>query len=186
MTNAIKAPTGADYERYDRVWQRVAPDACGKAVQTFADETATVASDGTCCMGAGAEGMTGTIEGYIADELADSAFYTAFAAKAPNNSSRAAMRTLAAAERGHARKLMAAYYLITGKYYTLTPTALDSLPSWREGLRLRYHAETCGAMAYETSAADTTDMCLRKLFEEMSIDEYSHSDKILSLLASLF
>lgn len=186
MTNAIKTPTVADYERYDRVWQRVAPEVCGKAVQAFSDEIAATASDGTCCMGADAEGMTGTIEGYIADELADSAFYTAFAAKAPNNSSRALMRTLAAAERGHAKKLMAAYYLITGKYYTLTPQAPDSLPSWRDGLRQRYHAETCGAMAYETSAADTTDMCLRKLFEEMSIDEYSHSDRILSLIASLF
>jgi rubrerythrin len=179
MTNATKAPNDADYAKYDRVWQRVAPKMCGGAA-----ETETGGAD--CCMGEGSAGMAPEIEGYIADELADAAFYSAFAGRARTQAGRAAMASFAADERGHAKRLMAAYYLITGKYCSPAPSPAQPLPTWRDGLAGRFRAEACGGRDYAASAAETDDPCLKKLLGGMSADEYAHAERLLSLLAATF
>ena len=86
----------------------------------------------------------------------------------------------------HARRLMGVYYLVTGCCYQprLQGGRVESLP-WREVLRTRYHAETCGGLRYAQAAEATEDVCLREIWEELSAAEYRHARQLLSLLEQM-
>ena len=89
-------------------------------------------------------------------------------------------------EGSHARRLMGVYYLVTGCCYQprLQGGRVESLP-WREVLRTRYHAETCGGLRYAQAAEATEDVCLREIWEELSAAEYRHARQLLSLLEQM-
>ena len=61
---------------------------------------------------------------------------------------------------------------------------VERLP-WREVLRTRYHAETCGGLRYAQAAEVTEDVCLREIWEELSAAEYRHARQLLSLLEQM-
>ena len=61
---------------------------------------------------------------------------------------------------------------------------VERLP-WREVLRTRYHAETCGGLRYAQAAEATEDVCLREIWEELSAAEYRHARQLLSLLEQM-
>ena len=98
----------------------------------------------------------------------------------------AALRQLAGEEGSHARRLMGVYYLVTGCCYQprLQGGRVERLP-WREVLRTRYHAETCGGLRYAQAAEVTEDVCLREIWEELSAAEYRHARQLLSLLEQM-
>ena len=60
--------------------------------------------------------MSEALQGFIEDELADRRYYMAFSCQAPGWA-RQTLRDTAEDEGGHARRLMAVYYLITGQCY---------------------------------------------------------------------
>lgn len=126
------------------------------------------------------------IQDFIEDELADRRAYLAYAACAPNVAARRLLRQLAGEEGSHARRLMGVYYLVTGCCYQprLQGGRVESLP-WREVLRTRYHAETCGGLRYAQAAEATEDVCLREIWEELSAAEYRHARQLLSLLEQM-
>ena len=78
------------------------------------------------------------------------------------------------------------YYLVTGCCYQprLQGGRVERLP-WREVLRTRYHAETCGGLRYAQAAEATEDVCLREIWEELSAAEYRHARQLLSLLEQM-
>ena len=96
------------------------------------------------------------------------------------------LRQLAGEEGSHARRLMGVYYLVTGCCYQprLQGGRVERLP-WREVLRTRYHAETCGGLRYAQAAEATEDVCLREIWEELSAAEYRHARQLLSLLEQM-
>lgn len=96
------------------------------------------------------------------------------------------LRQLAGEEGSHARRLMGVYYLVTGCCYQprLQGGRVERLP-WREVLRTRYHAETCGGLRYAQAAEVTEDVCLREIWEELSAAEYRHARQLLSLLEQM-
>ena len=110
----------------------------------------------------------------------------AYAACAPNVAARRLLRQLAGEEGSHARRLMGVYYLVTGCCYQprLQGGRVERLP-WREVLRTRYHAETCGGLRYAQAAEVTEDVCLREIWEELSAAEYRHARQLLSLLEQM-
>ena len=95
------------------------------------------------------------------------------------------LRQLAGEEGSHARRLMGVYYLVTGCCYQprLQGGRVERLP-WREVLRTRYHAETCGGLRYAQAAEATEDVCLREIWEELSAAEYRHARQLLSCCQS--
>ena len=117
---------------------------------------------------------------------ADGVPQAAYAACAPNVAARRLLRQLAGEEGSHARRLMGVYYLVTGCCYQprLQGGRVESLP-WREVLRTRYHAETCGGLRYAQAAEATEDVCLREIWEELSAAEYRHARQLLSLLEQM-
>ena len=125
-----------------------------------------------CCMGSAAMESIAVLAGFVEEELADCRHYTAFARQAPAGA-RTALQKLAAEEAEHARMLMAVYYLITGKCYQ-PHVSCDRvyIGPYCPALRERYHTAACTALNYERAAESTTDVCLRKLLQELGEASY--------------
>jgi|GEM_PF-147067 len=139
-------------------------------------------ADNSCCMGMAALEMSEALQGFIEDELADRRYYMAFSCQAPGWA-RQTLRDTAEDEGGHARRLMAVYYLITGQcYQPAVSCERICVGQLCPALRTRYHAETCGGLHYAQAANETTDPCLAKLLNELSEDEYRHAERMLVLL----
>ena len=187
-----------DPQRCDRIWQRVSPEldpypevraACRepsrepgagdipeRAKAAAVPAAPEIPAESGCCLAGRAMGSIRLIQDFIEDELADRRAYLAFAACAPNVAARRMLR----------RRLMGVYYLVTGCCYQprLQGGRVERLP-WREVLRTRYHAETCGGLRYAQAAEATEDVCLREIWEELSAAEYRHARQLLSLLEQM-
>lgn len=200
MAENIHSPEVYDFRRYDRVWQRVAPDlepypgvnaAAAPAPQPQTAPAGQLArqesqlpgaSQDPCCMGSAAAEMLEVLTGFIEEELEDRRYYLALSRQAPAWA-RQRLRDIAADEGAHARRLMAAHYLITGQCYRpAVAGGAVSVGRWCPALRERYHMEACNGMNYARSADGTTDPCLAKLLNELSDDEYRHAGELMAML----
>ena len=204
-------PEVYDFRQYDRIWQRVAPTlepypspGRGSMAQQEPEEATpqteasqmpalTPAQDrqestlpgaerNPCCMGSAAAEMLEVLTGFVEGELADQRYYQTLARQAPAGA-RQQLRDIAADEGGHARRLLAVYFLITGECYRpIISCDRIYLPGWCAALRERYHEEACGGLNYVRAAEGTTDPCLARLLKELSADEYRHADTMLRML----
>ncbi|WP_409969494.1 ferritin-like domain-containing protein [Bengtsoniella intestinalis] len=192
MTNPMSSPTPYDYRQYDRIWQRVDPTLNPypsirnpepkTTAMTPKLESLPGAESDPCCMGSAAMEMLGVLEGYIEVELGDRWYYLALQRCAPT-ASRTMLRDFAHQKGVHAKRLMAVYYLITGKCYESNVICGQmKQEAWCETLRQRYHAEACGGMNYARSADGTTDPCLHQLLEALSAATYAMAEKLLVTL----
>ena len=191
MDQTLHAPETYDYRRYDRIWQRVsptlepypaAPEDTTTALTTRQEAQLPGADINPCCLGSAAMEMLEVLTGYIEEELADQRYYTALLRRAPAWAQPVVQR-LAEEEGRHAKRLMAVYYLITGKCYCpAIPCGCIRIEHWCPALRQRYHAEAGGALNYARSADETTDICLKRIFTDLSQEEYRHADTISRLL----
>ena len=192
MDQQVHTPAAYDFRQYDRVWQRVAPalapfDGEAEAAETPApqvrqEELLPGTEPDPCCMGSEAAHMLGVLTGFIEEELEDRRHYLALARQAPVWA-RQRLREIAADEGRHARRLMAAHYLITGECYHPRVNCGQVCPeAWCRELRSRYHAEACGGLNYARAAEGTPDVCLAALFRELSDDEYRHAGVLMSML----
>ena len=183
-----------DYARYDRIWQRVAPEmtpypAVRKTAvaKTEGDDAMTAlpgAEGDPCCMGSEAREMTAVIAGFAGEEAGDGAAYQQIARFAPNRVASSALRELARGAEHRSRELRATYYLITGENSPGSTAAvvLPRLP-YRELLRNAYHAAACNALNYARAEESTPDICLQRLLRRFSQENYAASDRVLQLLA---
>ncbi len=201
MAENIHSPEVYDFRRYDRVWQRVAPDlepypggntavpvqqpqVEPEPVPALARQESQLpgAAQNPCCMGSAAAEMLEVLTGFIEEELADRRYFLAMSRQAPSWA-RQRLRDIAADEGAHARRLMAAHYLITGQCYRpAIAGGAVSVGRWCPALRERYHIEACSGMNYARSADGTTDPCLAKLLNELSADEYRHAEELMAML----
>ena len=187
----IKKPCACDYEACREVWKRVAPGEDPYPMEDNANTqmsaqdselTLPGAEANPCCMGSEAMELLAVLEGYIEEELEDRRRYLALSRQAPSWA-RQTLRDMAEEENGHARRLMAARYLITGQPYRPNLVCGVFCPGrWAEELRRSYHEEACGGLNYARTADGTTDVCLVKLLNELSEDEYRHAERLMALL----
>ena len=193
MEQTMHGPEVYDFRQYDRIWQRVAPTLepypaaaqnGGTAEQQMARQESTLpgAESDPCCMGSAAMEQLEVLTGFIEEELEDRRRYMALAQQAPQWA-RQQLRSIGLEEEGHARRLMAVYYLITGECYRPNVSCQRiCVGRWCPALREKYHAEACGGLNYARAAEGTTDPCLRKLLEGLSADEYRHASVLLKML----
>ena len=133
-------------------------------------------------MGSAAAEMLEVLTGFVEEELGDRRYYLALARQAPVWA-RQRLRDIAADEGGHARRLMAAHYLITGECYRpAIACGHIAIDRWCPALRERYHMEACGGMNYARSADGTTDVCLAGILRQFSEDEYRHAATVSAML----
>ena len=207
MENELSAAQNAayDYRRCARVWQRVDPtldpypdvraaaamaaDTPGdglSAAERNAELTLPGAQADPCCMGTAALESLEVLQGFIREELADRRTYLFLARRAPTAEARQVFRAIASDEGMHARRLLAAVYLITGERYCPTicypPLRCDG---YCAALRERYHEEVCGGFNYRRVSQETLDPCLQQLLLAFSQDEYRHANAMLCLLSGV-
>ena len=204
MENELSAAQNAayDYRRCARVWQRVDPtlnpypdvrataamaaDTPGdglSAAERNAELTLPGAQADPCCMGTAALESLEVLQGFIREELADRRTYLFLARRAPTAEARQMFRAIASDEGRHARRLLAAVYLITGERYCpaicYPPLRCDG---YCAALRERYHEEVCGGFNYRRASQETLDPCLQQLLLAFSQDEYRHANAMLCLI----
>lgn len=207
MENELSAAQNAayDYRRCARVWQRVDPtldpypdvraaaamaaDTPGdglSAAERNAELTLPGAQTDPCCMGTAALESLEVLQGFIREELADRRTYLFLARRAPTAEARQVFRAIASDEGRHARRLLAAVYLITGERYCpaicYPPLRCDG---YCAALRERYHEEVCGGFNYRRASQETLDPCLQQLLLAFSQDEYRHANAMLCLLSGM-
>lgn len=207
MENELSAAQNAayDYRRCARVWQRVDPtlnpypdvrataamaaDTPGdglSAAERNAELTLPGAQADPCCMGTAALESLEVLQGFIREELADRRTYLFLARRAPTAEARQMFRAIASDEGRHARRLLAAVYLITGERYCpaicYPPLRCDG---YCAALRERYHEEVCGGFNYRRASQETLDPCLQQLLLAFSQDEYRHANAMLCLLSGM-
>lgn len=207
MENELSAAQNAayDYRRCARVWQRVDPtldpypdvraaaamaaDTPGdglSAAERNAELTLPGAQADRCCMGTAALESLEVLQGFIREELADRRTYLFLARRAPTAEARQVFRAIASDEGRHARRLLAAVYLITGERYCpaicYPPLRCDG---YCAALRERYHEEVCGGFNYRRASQETLDPCLQQLLLAFSQDEYRHANAMLCLLSGV-
>ena len=207
MENELSAAQNAayDYRRCARVWQRVDPtldpypdvraaaamaaDTPGdglSAAERNAELTLPGAQTDPCCMGTVALESLEVLQGFIREELADRRTYLFLARRAPTAEARQMFRAIASDEGRHARRLLAAVYLITGERYCpaicYPPLRCDG---YCAALRERYHEEVCGGFNYRRASQETLDPCLQQLLLAFSQDEYRHANAMLCLLSGV-
>lgn len=184
-----------DFRRHDRLWQRVQPalmpypetaavaaDPSGERLLPMGEATLPGAEPDPCCMGTEAAVLLNVLEGYIEEEREARQRYLMLSRQAPAWA-RQTLRQLAEEEGGHARRLMAACYLITGQSYRPRVVCGQAeTGDWCAALRQCYHEEACGGLNYARTAEDTVDVCLSALLNALSADEYRHADRLLALL----
>lgn len=207
MENELSAAQNAayDYRRCARVWQRVDPtldpypdvraaaamaaDTPGdglSAAERNAELTIPGAQADPCCMGTAALESLEVLQSFIREELADRRTYLFLARRAPTAEARQVFRAIASDEGRHARRLLAAVYLITGERYCpaicYPPLRCDG---YCAALRERYHEEVCGGFNYRRASQETLDPCLQQLLLAFSQDEYRHANAMLCLLSGV-
>lgn len=207
MENELSAAQNAayDYRRCARVWQRVDPtldpypdvraaaamaaDTSGdglSAAERNAELTLPGAQADPCCMGTAALESLEVLQSFIREELADRRTYLFLARRAPTAEARQVFRAIASDEGRHARRLLAAVYLITGERYCpaicYPPLRCDG---YCAALRERYHEEVCGGFNYHRASRETLDPCLQQLLLAFSQDEYRHANAMLCLLSGV-
>lgn len=126
------------------------------------------------CLGPASEIYAPILQEFIAGELCDWRTYQAMARRLSGSTAKQLMG-IAADERRHAKRLAAAYFLISGVDFwpDRLPGALSG--TFRGTLRLRFQAEQKGERAYRAAADQTGDPCLRELFQELAGDEAAHA-----------
>ena len=207
MENELSAAQNAayDYRRCARVWQRVDPTldpypdvraAAAMAADTSGDGLSAAernaelslpgAQADPCCMGTAALESLEVLQGFIREELADRRTYLFLARRAPTAEVRQVFRAIASDEGRHARRLLAAVYLITGERYCpaicYPPLRCDG---YCAALRERYHEEVCGGFNYRRASQETLDPCLQQLLLAFSQDEYRLANAMLCLLSGV-
>ena len=211
MEQNLRGPEVYDFRQHDHIWQRVSPglepypsareemhpapvsggmteaktrgdDAARQALTLRQESQLPGAEQNPCCMGTAAAEMLEVLTGFIEEELGDQRVYAALSRQAPAWA-RQKLRDMAGEEGEHARRLMAVYYLISGTCYRPTlPGGPIRLERWCAALRERYHAAACNGLNYARSADETTDLCLSRLLNELSVEEYRHADQLLAML----
>ena len=194
MEQNLHGPAVYDFRQHDQLWRRVNPglEPYPAAPAAFAQQSGGLtaaqesqlpgAEPNPCCMGTEAAELLAVLEGYIEEELEDRRRYLALSRQAPAWA-RQTLRDIAEEEGGHARRLLAARYLITGQPYRPNLVCGVFCPGrWAEELRRSYHEEACGGLNYARTADGTTDVCLAKLLNELSEDEYRHAERLMTLL----
>lgn len=205
MEQNLHTPEIYDFRQHDRLWQRVNPAlepypetaaetlparGGGQITQPANSGSLTAAQESQlsgaepnpCCMGSEAAELLEVLEGYIEEELEDQRRYLALARQAPVWA-RQTLREIAEDEGAHARRLLSARYLITGQCYR--PNMVQGqlcMGDWCGALRQCYHEEACGGFNYARTADSTSDVCLTRLLNGLSSDEYRHAERVMSLL----
>lgn len=136
------------------------------------------------CLGSGSAGQGSQLQTYIREELEGWQLYRLLARRV--NGPRARTLTALASEKHRcARRLAAAYFLISGvRYWPTDRLETPALNAWLGVLRSRFALEQRREFRYRAAMCDTCDPCLRELYGELAADCARHAATVRALLES--
>ncbi len=193
---------GCDRDLFQRVWKRVMPEEReGCPIETVSAREALLplpapppaadrmqadfpAENDVPCLGAASAMYGELLQEFISGELADWRMYHALARRAGAFAART-LSGIAAEELRHARRLSAAYFLISGLRFFPERMPVPAVESYLGALRQRFVAEQRGEAAYLAAAAETADRCLYDLYLELAEDEAEHRQLVRGILEQL-
>ena len=136
------------------------------------------------CLGAASAVHGPQLQGYIAGELSAWKLYQALARRA--GAGGRVLAAIAADERRHAKRLSAAYFLISGvRFWPAEQAGAAPFRALPGALRQRFADEQRELGAYQAAAAETADPCLRELFLELAGEEAEHARLLRGLLEQM-
>lgn len=187
---------GSDREIFERVWRRVMPeDQLASPIEVIpaAEYTPPVSAprpmpalspepapaptkpEDMPCLGPGSAVHGSELQAFILEELRDHHTYQALARRTQGQAGRT-LAGIAADERRHAKRLSAAYFLISGvRYWPIERAAGRNEGGYLNSLRSRFLGEQKGERAYRTAAEGTQDPCLKELYLELAEEENAHA-----------
>lgn len=134
------------------------------------------------CLGKESLECAGLLQKMIQEELSDWRLYLALSRRVGGVPGKQ-LAAIGAEERRHAKRLSAAYFLMTGvRYWPEGSTEKQVSTSYLGQLRRRFQEEQSGMMAYLAAAESTTDPCLKQMFLEHAQDEWGHARQIRTLV----
>jgi rubrerythrin len=136
---------------------------------------------GAVFLGEGSLDMAPLLQEMIRHELEDVRAYQAIAKRVGGTQARV-FQALAQEEKTHAKRLSAAYFLISGVRYWPEGGKTTPPTSYLGALRQRFGEEQAGMAAYLAGAEATSDPCLRQLFLDLAREEWEHACKIRTLV----
>lgn len=137
------------------------------------------------CLGPSSAEHGEELQRFIESELADARTYAALSRRSRGQAART-FASISRDELRHAKRLSAAYFLISGvRYFPLERSAAQLEGAYMSTLRSRFLGEQQGEAAYRAAAGRTEDPCLRELYLELAEDENSHGWLVRAVLEEL-
>ncbi len=125
---------------------------------------------------------TAQLRQQIMDALEGWQFYRHMARRTRGTSSRT-LTGLAADHHRHARRLSAAYFLLTGlRYWPSEQLATPTIPSFWGALRQRHQMEQQMELSYTIAAEESADPTLPELYQELAAGCRDHCRQLRALL----
>lgn len=186
---------GSDRELFQRVWSRVVPEGTQSPIRMEAPPVAQPQQSlvpmvpreepPVDCLGDGAQSDVPRLEELARQAVHDGRVYQALVRRAGGAAARV-LAGMAADQRRHAKKLAAAYFLITGqRWQGPTPEVERAGQELMLVLREQYMAEQRGAAVAQAAAQETDDRCLGQLFDELAREKQDHARVIRALLEQM-
>ncbi len=137
------------------------------------------------CLGEASAVYAPQLQQYIDFEVADCRAYQALSRRAQGNPART-LSAMAADERRHAKRLAAAYFLISGvRYWPAERGGSQPVQPFMAALREHFAQEQRAQCSYLAAAEETTDPCLRELYLELAGDEEAHAGLLRGILEQM-
>lgn len=138
--------------------------------------------DAVPCLGSGSASHGGQLQEDILAALEGWQLYRHLARKVTGTSSRA-LSALASEKHRQARRLAAAYFLISGvRYWPTDRLEVPRTNSWLGTLRRRFAAEQQQDSRWRAASLDTEDPCLSELYGELAEGCAAHAGVLRTLL----
>lgn len=142
------------------------------------------AQDAVPCLGSGSAGHGGQLQEDIMAELEGWQLYRHLARRVTGRAART-LSTLASEKHRQARRLAAAYFLISGvRYWPTDRLDAPRVSTWLGTLRRRFAMEQQMESRYRAAALDTADPCLADLYSELAAGCAAHAEMLRALLES--
>lgn len=136
------------------------------------------------CLGSGSAAHGSQLQEDILAELEGWQLYRHLARRVTGSAARA-LSALASEKHRAARRLAAAYFLISGvRYWPTDRLAVPRPSAWLGTLRRRFAAEQHTESRYRAAALDTADPCLADLYAELADGCAAHAGVLRTLLES--
>lgn len=132
-------------------------------------------------LGPGSLDSAPVLQTLLRRELADAREYRQLSRRAGGPSARE-LAALAGEKTWRAKRLAAAYFLISGVRYWPEGEKCQPMSSYLGTLRRRFAQEQATMAAYLTGIETTEDPCLRQLFYELAEGAWEHACKIRALV----